>query len=103
MLSLDVTSLFINIPTNLTIDTIERRWNEIKPLTIIMKQEFTRAVKFCLVSCMFKFNGICYKQIFCTAIGSPLSPATVNLVMEKLENYTLLNVSFEIPFYARYI
>jgi len=103
MVSLDVISLFTNIPTDLALNSIDKRWNLISQHTLIPLQEFKDAVKFVLSSTFFTFNNIVYKQIFGTPMGSPLSPVIADLVMQDLETVAIKNLPFQLPFYYRYV
>lgn len=103
LVSLDVTALFTNVPTDLAIEVLKSRWDEIKAHTSICCDEFLHAVKFVLESNVFSFNNIYYRQIFGTAMGSPISPVIANLVMEKLEQVSISKLSFELLFYKRYV
>jgi len=103
MVSLDVISLFTNIPTDLALNSIEKRWNLISRHTLIPLQEFKDAVKFVLSSTFFTFNSIIYRQIFGTPMGSPLSPVIADLVMQDLETIAIKNLPFQPPFFHRYV
>ena len=72
--SLDVVSLFINIPVKLALNSIDRIWVYISAKTSIQRNEFIIAVRFILDSTFFTFNNITYRQVFGTPMGSPLSP-----------------------------
>lgn len=61
LLSLDAVSLFTNIPTDLTVQSIANRWNFIEQNTNIPLDEFITAIKFVLSSTYFTFNNIIYK------------------------------------------
>jgi len=58
MASLDVTSLFTNVPTNLALESISRRWNLISQNPSIPEEEFKDAEKFVLDSTYFMFNNV---------------------------------------------
>jgi len=103
MVSLDVTSLFTNVPIELAMNSIERRWSSISHNTLIPLEDFKMAVNFVLNSTFFIFNGICYKQIFGTPMGSPLSPVIADLVLQDLELVAINNLPFHLPFYYRYV
>jgi len=66
LVSLDVTSLFTNVPIDLAMESIGRRWNPISRNTLIPLEEFKSAAKFVLNSTFFTFNNKCYEQIFGT-------------------------------------
>ena len=103
MVSLDVVSLFTNIPINLALQVLDRRWEEIKIHTNIDRNDFLHAVSFVLESNVFLFNETYYKQVFGTAMGSPISPVIANIVMEELETVSLSKVHFNLIFYKRYV
>ncbi|XP_076301439.1 uncharacterized protein LOC143219320 [Lasioglossum baleicum] len=103
LVSLDVTALFTNVPIDLAIKVLDSRWEEIKEHTSIGRNDFLQAVKFVLEANVFMFNGIYYKQVFGTAMGSPISPVIANLVMEELEQVSISKLPFELPFYKRYV
>jgi len=94
MFLLDVTSLFINVPIDLTLESISRRWELISHNTLIPLHEFKDTVKFVLNSTFFTFNNICYKQIYGTSMGSPFSPVIADLVLQDLEISALKKPSF---------
>jgi len=71
LISLDVQSLFTNVPEELVLEAINNRWDHIKEKTKITKKEFIIAVKFILNSTFFTFDKVTYRQIFGTPMGSP--------------------------------
>jgi len=79
LISLDVNSLFINVPT----DLIKKFWiGEIlinSNNCLIPRNEFLGAVRFVLDSTYFMFNDQYYKQNFETPMESSLSPLVVDL------------------------
>lgn len=74
LISLDVISLFTNIPLDLAINSLERRWHLIKNNTLLSKEEFFVALRFVFNSTYFQFNNKFYKQTYGAPMGSPLSP-----------------------------
>jgi len=72
--SLDVVSLFTNVPIEHVYDTISDRWNLIERNTSIPKEDFINAIKLVLESTFFSFNKIVYRQVFGIPMGSPLPP-----------------------------
>jgi len=103
LISLDVISLFTNIPLNLAIDSVSNRWCHISEGTLIPKNEFLKALKLILESTYFKFNNKIYKQKFGTPMGSPLSPIIAEIVLQDLEKKALDLLRIKIPFYHRYV
>ncbi|XP_062704716.1 uncharacterized protein LOC134287025 isoform X2 [Aedes albopictus] len=106
MFSLDVTSLYTNVPVEYALECINRRWNELEDHTPIDKNSFTAAVKLVLGSTFFAYKGTFYKQTFGVPMGSPLSPVVANLVMERLEQEsmrTLEEKQISLKVYRRYV
>jgi len=103
MISLDVISLFTNIPHDLVIEGINNRWQFIEKETKISKTEFIASVQFILNSTYFTFDNITYKQIFGTPMGSPLSPILADIVMQDLELKAIKELNIRFPFYYRYV
>jgi len=103
LVSLDVVSLFTNVPLDLAINSINKRWEYIERFTKIDKSDFMVAVEFVLSSTYFTFNNIIYKQIFGTPMGSPLSPIVADLVMRDLEEHVLNSLNIRPSLYYRYV
>jgi len=103
LISLDVISLFTNIPISLALEGLTKRWNEIKRETSIPINEFMEGVKMRLDSTVFTFNKKIYKQKFGTPMGSPMLPVIANIVMEDIETRALHDLNIDIPFYYRYV
>jgi len=103
LLSLDVTSLFTNVPLDLAMDGIDNRWVHIKQYTNILKNEFLMAIKFVLSSTYFTFNNLIYKQTYGIPIGFPLSPIVADIVMQDLETECINKFDFHLTFYFRYV
>jgi len=101
--SLDVVSLFTNVPHEWAFESIERRWDLISGKTQIPKDEFMRAITLILNSTFFAFKKIIYKQTFGTPMGSPLSPIIADLVLQDLEQSALIQLPIRLPIYFRYV
>jgi len=82
LVSLDVVSLFTNIPMELAIASLNNRWEQINRGTTIPKEEFLMALRMVMDSTFFIFNNKIYKQKFGTPMGSPLSPIVADMVIE---------------------
>ncbi|XP_071581173.1 uncharacterized protein, partial [Temnothorax nylanderi] len=101
LVSFDVTSLFTNIPKDLVLKGIEKRWHFISPHTNFSLPQFLHAVDLILSSTSFCFNGQFYEQIFGSPMGSPFSPKASDIVMEDLESECLGALDFEILLFRR--
>jgi len=101
--SLNVVSLFTNVPLEFVYEGISNRWHLIEPNTAIPKDEFIGALRFVLESTYFTFDKIVYKQIFGTPMGSPLSPIVADLVLRDLETRAIEKLPRELPIYYRYV
>jgi len=103
LISLDVISLFTNIPLDLVIDSVVKRWGHIANSCSIPREEFLNALKLVFDSTYFRFDGVIYKQNFGTSMDSPLSSIISDLVMRDLEERALETLGFSLPFYLRYV
>ncbi|XP_024871861.1 uncharacterized protein LOC112454599, partial [Temnothorax curvispinosus] len=103
LVSLDVTALFTNIPKELVLRGIEKRWQDISGNTKLNLPQFLHAIELVLGSTSFSFNGDTYEQIFGSPMGSPLSPILADIVMEDLETHCLAMLNFSLSFFRRYV
>ncbi|XP_062541137.1 uncharacterized protein LOC134209171 [Armigeres subalbatus] len=106
MFSLDVTSLYTNVPVDYAIECINQRWGEIEDHTPIDQHSFVAAVQLVLESTLFVYGGVFYKQTFGVPMGSPLSPVVANLVMERLEQESIRTLQAKeivMKLYRRYV
>ncbi|RLU21129.1 hypothetical protein DMN91_005755 [Ooceraea biroi] len=101
--SLDAVSLFTNVPTDLAIQSIRDRWDDISKGTSIPIDEFLIAINFVLSSTCFSFGGHIYKQIFGTLMGSPISMIVADLVLQDIESKALSTLNRHIPIYCRHV
>jgi len=86
LLSLDVVSLFTNVPTELAISGLKNKWFYISKNTSIPLDEFLIAITFVLSSTYFTFDDVIYKQTFGnkgepTPMGSPLLPLIADIIL----------------------
>lgn len=61
-ISLDVISLFTNVPIDLAIEILEEKWEFIKHYTSLLETEFFSAIKLVLNSTFFSLNNKIYKH-----------------------------------------
>nr|CAI5830742.1 unnamed protein product [Callosobruchus analis] len=103
LVSLDVQSLFTNIPTDLVVQIITQKWDTISAFTNLSLDAFVDIFHFCIESNYFNFNGTFYKQTFGLGMGDCMSPICADLVMSKLQSHCLSLTSFHVPFFKRYV
>ena len=103
LVSLDVISLFTNVPLDLAMSGVDSRWPHIEKHCNLPKNEFLTAISFILHSTYFTFDGLYYKQTFGVPMGSPLSPIIADITLQDLERKALSSIPFNPPFYFRYV
>ncbi|XP_062717056.1 uncharacterized protein LOC134292178 [Aedes albopictus] len=101
MISLDVTSLFTNVPRHLVTKNIIHRWKEVD--TRINLDLFLEIVEYCMEASYFCFEGQYYKQTFGTAMGSPLSPIAADIVLDAVIAQAMRSLPFEITIFRKYV
>jgi len=57
----------------------------------------------CLTPIYFQYNGKHYKQLYGTAMGSPVSVVVAKIVMQNAEEQALVAYSETLPLWLRYI
>jgi len=103
MVSLDVTSLFTNIPKELVFRAIENRWDSIQKNTKLSLNQLIYSIDLVLGSTGFAFNNWFYEQIYGSPMGSPLSPILADLVMDDLETFCMGSLDFVVQVFYRYV
>ena len=106
MASLDVESLFTNIPLGETIDIVtEKVFEKKRKVKGISKRDFKRLLEISTKGTVFFFNGQYYRQKDGVAMGSPLGPALANAFLAHHESVWLEEcpLSFAPIFFARYV
>ncbi|XP_057338454.1 uncharacterized protein LOC130676318 [Microplitis mediator] len=85
LISLDVVSLFTNIPKALVLQIIDEEWNNWSRLMRLKDKELLlKLVNFCFDSSYFSFNGQLYQQCDGTSMGNPASPDLADIVMNYI-------------------
>ena len=107
MVSLDVVSLFTNVPLQATIQIILDKIF-IEPNFIyhgFNRDDFEKLLKLAVLDTDFLFDGKQYKQIDGVAMGSPLGPVLANIFMCHIEDtiFNQCSPSFRPVFYKRYV
>ena len=106
MASLDVDSLFTNIPLDETIEIVTNKvYNGVESVNGLLKSDFKRLLSLSTQGTVFYFNGNYYRQKDGVAMGSPLGPALANAFLCHHEQHWLENcpLAFSPMFYARYV
>ena len=106
MASLDVESLFTNIPLEETIDNITNDlFSTTDKVHNFEKEELKQLLTFAAYEFFFLFGGEYYAQIDVVAVGSPLSPALANAVLCYFEKKWLSGCAAEFlpSVYKRYV
>lgn len=101
--SLDIVSLYTNIPNELIINVITKKWSKISEHTKIPKQEFLNAIKLVVNTNYFQYHNNFYQQIDGCAMGSPLSSTIAQIVMEYVEETIIKDIKQDILFFKRYV
>ena len=106
MASFDITSLFINVPLDETINLIlDRLFHTDTHYHGFSREEYKKLVHFSVKDCHFIFNGSLYEQIDGVAMGSPLGPLFADIFLSSHEKSWLDNCpsNFKPSYYRRYV
>jgi hypothetical protein len=107
MCSLDVESLYTNVPVNETIDIILDRifTNDLILHHGLTRNSLQKLLKLSLNDSFFRFDGCLYQQLDGLAMGSALSPVVANIFLDQFETQHLRNCppEFKPKFYRRYL
>ena len=106
MASLDVESLFTNIPLDETIEIVTKKvFEKSTQVNGLSRTDFKKLLTLCTKGTVFLFNGKYYRQKDGVAMGSPLGPALANAFLCHHESEWLEDcpLSFAPVFFARYV
>lgn len=103
LVSLDVVSLFTNIPMDIVKENIDKRWNEIRKYTSLPLSDFHDGIDLTLSHNYFMWESNFYLQKTGTPMGSCLSPSIADLVMDILLDTVIQKLPFEVPFVKKYV
>ena len=106
MASLDVESLFTNIPLDETIDIVTKKvFQNKRKVDGISRKDFKRLLEISTKGTVFFFDGHYYRQKDGVAMGSPLGPALANAFLSHHETLWLEEcpLAYAPIFFARYV
>ena len=103
MCSLDVTSLFTNVPPEETIQTCLDRLFSLPDPPKLLRSVLKDLLQFPTKQSHFLFDGKYYDQIDGVAIGSPLGPVLANIFLRHFEEKWLMNSRFCPSLWFRYV
>lgn len=103
LISLDVVSLYTNIPNDIITDIIKHKWQQIKEHTTLSCNSFIEGLNLTLNNNYFQYKTDFYQQLDGCAMGSPISSTVAQLVMEFVEENVLQKLDFDILFFKRYV
>ena len=100
MCSLDISSLYTNIPVAETIDLILNKLyvNNTATYNGIRRDNFRKLLELSLSDTYFKFNGKIYEQTEGLSIGASLSPIVANILLDHFETRSLAKCSINLNF-----
>ena len=105
MASLDVSSLFTNVPLQETIDIcVSKLFQDNDTVHGLNKDQFRKLMSFAVQQNHFLFEGKVYDQKDGVAMGSPLGPILANIFMSHLEDKCFDSLTCAKPLvYHRYV
>ena len=102
MFSLDIVSLFTNVPLNETIDIATDVVYSSPHPPKFPRDCFKKLLQFA-TSGEFLFDGHFYRQVDGVSMGSPLGPVLANLFLGHLEQNWLQSAPQQLTFFTRYV
>ena len=106
MVCLDMVSLFTKVPTEEALSIVRDRLASdlsLEEQTGIPIDNLMEMLTFCTQTTHFGMGSHIYQQDEGLAMGSPLSPAMVNIYMEYFEEMALESISLKPTIWLRYI
>ena len=103
MVSLDITSLFTNVPVEDVLNFIDRQIQNNRIQVPVPREMFMSLLRLCVEGTVFEFEGLFFRQRHGIAMGSPLSPVLAGLFMEYFECELLSTLSPAPPLWLRYV
>ena len=106
IVSFDVVSLFTSIPVDLALQIVREELNSTNDWTAqtnLTVGQICNLLAFVLNNSFFVFKGSHYHQIFGCAMGSPVSAALAELVMQRIKRIALRSSPVSVKWWKRYV
>lgn len=103
IISLDVISMYTNIPNELITTVLKTKWNLLKEHTTLSCNEFIEGILLIQNNNYYQYKDNFYQQLGGCTMGSPISSTLAQLVMEHLEEGVLGNLDFNVLFFKRFV
>ncbi|XP_015124713.1 uncharacterized protein LOC107046575 [Diachasma alloeum] len=103
MISLDVVSLFTNIPKRLVLHIVDESWDDWTPFVRTSKKLVIKLITICFEASYFTFDNEVYMQIDGSSMGIPASPVLAGIVMEYVIGKVLEELLYNIPWLKLYV
>jgi hypothetical protein len=107
MCSLDIESLYTNVPVDEAIEIVLNLLyhSDVETHVGLTRQQLAKLLSLALKDSYFKFDGQIYQQTQGLAMGSPLSPIIANIFLNDFEKVHLQNCPIDLrpTFYRRYL
>ena len=103
MCSLDVCSLFTNVPLDETIDIALDKLYSLSDPPTLSRSVLQKLLEFATMKSHFLFDGQYYDQIDGVAMGSPLGPVLANIFMCHFEEKWVMSGQVCPSFWYRYV
>jgi hypothetical protein len=105
MISLDIESLFTNVPVSETIEIIlSKLFPDVSTVYHgFSRNEFRTLLELAVHDSYFSFNNCLYKQVEGMAMGNPLGPLFANIFLSHFETKWLLDSPVKPILYRRYV
>ena len=102
MYSIDVDSLFTNVPLHETVDFLCDYISSSNIFTPIPIEYLKELILLCTENIRFEFEGTSYRQVDGVAMGSPLGPTLADVFLAMIERQVNDNIA-EFILYKRYV
>ena len=106
IVSFDATALFTSILVERALKIVDRKIPEINEWELharLTQSQIMFLLTFVLKNRYFTFEAIRYHQVFGCAMGSPVSAAMAELVMQEVEKIALNTSNFKPRWWKRYV